>query len=188
MKNRCSWVDTNNSLYIKYHDEEWGIPSYDDRHLFELLSLEGSQAGLSWITILKKRDGYKKAFDNFDIKKIIQYDDIKVEELLCNDNIIKNKLKIKSIINNAHVFISIQKEFGSFSKYIWRFTNNKQIISKKSSFKMLPTSSELSREICKDLKKRGMKFIGPIIIYSYLQAIGIIDDHEISCFRKQALL
>jgi len=175
-KNRCTWV-SEEEVYIKYHDEEWGVPTHNDRELFELLVLESFQAGLSWITILKKRDHFKKAFDDFDVVKVSKYDEKKVNELLENKNIIRHKGKVTSAINNAQVFIEIQNEFGSFDEYIWSF-NDGEII--KSEFL---TESELSKNISKDLKKRGMKFVGPTIIYSYLEAIGIIDNHQKECFK-----
>ncbi len=177
---RCRWVDTKLPIYVKYHDEEWGIPKYDDRELFELLVLESFQAGLSWITVLKKREDFRLAFDNFEVKKVAKYEEAKVSELLSNDKIIRSKGKILASINNAKVFIEIQKEFGSFSNYIWCFSDGKVI---KNSDDTLPVSSPLSDKISKDLKKRGMKYVGTIIIYSYLQAIGVIDDHEKECFK-----
>ncbi|MBW3019697.1 DNA-3-methyladenine glycosylase I [Candidatus Woesearchaeota archaeon] len=180
---RCGWVPGNDGLYQKYHDEEWGVPVHDDRLLFEMLILEGAQAGLSWSTVLKKRNNYKKAFDNFDVKKIIKYDENKIQELINNEGIIRNKLKIRSTIQNAKAFIEIQKEFGSFDKYIWSFTNNKQIKNKFKSYKEIPPKNDLSDKISKDLKKRGMNFVGSTIIYAFLQAVGIVDDHEIECFR-----
>ena len=176
---RCSWVN-DNPLYIKYHDEEWGVASYDDKYLFEMLLLESFQAGLSWECILNKRENFRNAFDNFDYNKISRYDDIKIKKLLNNKGIIRNKLKINAIINNAKIFMDIQKEYGSFSKYIWKFTNNKQIVHSR-----LITSNSLSDKISKDLKRRGMKFVGTTIIYSYLQAIGIVNDHEVNCFKKK---
>ena len=176
-KNRCSWVNPNEDVYIRYHDEEWGIPTHDDKELFEMLVLESFQAGLSWITILKKRENFKKAFDGFDVEKVAAYDDAKVEELRSNEGIIRHKGKIASAINNAKVFIEIQNEFGSFDEYIWGFTDGEII---KSEFL---TESELSMKISKDLKRRGMKFVGPTIIYSYLESIGIINNHEEGCFR-----
>ncbi|MBQ6098353.1 MAG: DNA-3-methyladenine glycosylase I [Methanobrevibacter sp.] len=175
-KNRCSWV-TEDEVYIKYHDEEWGIPTYDDAELFEMLVLESFQAGLSWITILKKRENFRKAFDGFDVLKVANYGEDKIEELRNNKGIIRHKGKITSAINNANIFIEIQKEFGSFSNYIWSFTDGKII---KAEYE---TESELSKQISKDLKKRGMKFVGPTIIYSYLESIGIIDNHEKKCFK-----
>ena len=177
---RCHWVDENSSIYTKYHDEEWGIPKYDDKELFELLILEPFQAGLSWITVLKKREDFRIAFDNFDVKKVASYDETKVNELLNNEKIIRSRGKINSAINNAKIFIDIQKEFGSFTNYIWGFTNNQVV---KNSSDVLPVSTPLSDKISKDLKKRGMKYVGTIIIYSYLQAIGVVDDHEKDCFK-----
>lgn len=177
---RCHWVDENSPIYIKYHDEEWGIPKYDDKELFELLILESFQAGLSWITVLKKREDFRIAFDNFDVKKVASYDESKVNELLNNEKIIRSRGKINSAINNAKIFIDIQKEFGSFTNYIWGFTDNQVV---KNSSDVLPVSTPLSDKISKDLKKRGMKYVGTIIIYSYLQAIGVVDDHEKDCFK-----
>ena len=173
---RCSWAG-DDEVYIRYHDEEWGVPTHDDQELFEMLVLESFQAGLSWITILKKRENFRKAFDGFDIKKVAGYSEDKVEELRQNEGIIRHKGKISSAINNAQIFIEIQKEFGSFDKYIWGFTDGEII---KAEFK---TESELSKNISKDLKKRGMKFVGPTIIYSYLESIGIIDNHQENCFK-----
>ena len=177
---RCFWVDAKSEIYTKYHDEEWGIPKHDDHELFELLILESFQAGLSWITILKKRENFRKAFDNFDIQKVANYNNEKIAELLSNTGIIRSKNKILSAINNAKIFMQIQKDFGSFANYIWSFTDNK--VLKNTTGKII-TSSSLSDEISKDLKKRGMKYVGTVIIYSYLQAIGIIDDHDQNCFK-----
>ena len=176
--NRCKWVNLKNKIYVDYHDNEWGKEEHDDRMLFELLILEVFQAGLSWECVLNKREYFRKAFDNFDCIKISKYDSKKINKLLNNQNIIRNKLKVNAAITNAKVFIEIQKEFGSFDKYIWRFTNSKVI---KNMDDNLKTTSNLSDEISKDLKNRGMKFVGSTIIYSYLQAIGIIDDHELNC-------
>jgi len=175
---RCKWVNERNDLYVKYHDEEWGIASYDDVYLFEMLLLESFQAGLSWECILNKREAFRKAFDDFDYKKISKYSDKKINELLNNSEIVRNRLKINAAINNAKIFINIQNEFGSFSKYIWGFTNKKVIMNEDDVF---DTTSSLSDKVSKDLKRRGMKFVGSTIIYSYLQAIGIINDHELKC-------
>ena len=177
---RCGWVDENSQVYKDYHDNEWGVPKYDDRELFELLILEGFQAGLSWLTVLKKRDAFRKAFDNFDVKKVAKYDETKVTELLQNEKIIRSRSKINSAILNAQIFIQIQKEFGSFSKYIWGFTNGKIIKNKDDKFHV---STPLSDAVSKNLKKRGMKYVGTVIIYSYLQSVGIVNDHETTCFR-----
>ena len=177
MKNeRCSWVG-DDETYIRYHDEDWGVPTHDDRELFEMLVLESFQAGLSWITILKKRENFRKAFDEFDVEKVATYDENKVEELRSNKGIIRHKGKIASAINNAQIFIEIQDEFGSFDEYIWGFTDGEII---KAEFL---TESDLSKKISKDLKKRGMKFVGPTIVYSYLESIGIIDNHQENCFK-----
>lgn len=175
--NRCLWTLEKNKNYIKYHDEEWGKPSFDDNYLFEMLILESFQAGLSWDCILNKRENFKKAFDNFNIDKIINYNEEKINELMDNKGIVRNKLKISAMINNSKRFKEIQKEYNSFSNYIWSFTNNKII------YEVGKTKSDLSNKISKDLKKRGMKFVGTIIIYSYLQAIGIINSHEGNCFK-----
>ena len=175
-KKRCSWAGPD-EIYIRYHDDEWGVPTHDDQELFEMLVLESFQAGLSWITILKKRENFRKAFDNFDVEKVAGYDDKKVEELRQDEGIIRHKGKIASAINNAQIFIEIQKEFGSFDNYIWSFTDGEII---KAEYE---TESELSKSISKDLKKRGMKFVGPTIIYSYLESIGVIDNHEKDCFK-----
>ncbi len=180
MKNkikRCNWVNDKNELYIKYHDEEWGEPLYDDQKLLELLILESFQAGLSWECILNKRSFFEKAFDHFDINLICQYDDKKIEELLNNKNIVRNKLKIKAAINNSKIFKNIQQEYGAFSNYIWHFTKNKIV------YEIDKTRSELSDTVSYDLKKRGMKFVGSTIIYSYLQAIGVINSHQKECFK-----
>lgn len=173
---RCTWVNLDNPLYIKYHDEEWGVPVYDDNKLFEMLLLESFQAGLSWECILNKREAFKKAFDNFDYQKISNYNEEKIEELLNNKDIIRNKRKIKSAITNARIFMEIKKEYQTFSNYLWSFTKNKII------YEYDKTTSILSDTISKDLKKRGMKFVGTTIIYSYLQAVGIINSHEPDCF------
>ena len=175
---RCFWVDEKSDIYVKYHDEEWGKPKFDDKELFELLILEGFQAGLAWITVLKKRDAFRKAFDNFDVEKVSEYKESKVLELLNNVEIIRSRSKIEAAINNAKVFLDIQKEFGSFSKYIWGFTSGKIIKNKTDKIEV---STSLSDKVSKDLKKRGMKYVGTVIIYSYLQAIGVVDDHETTC-------
>ena len=174
--NRCSWCNLNNPTYVKYHDEEWGILNPNDNYLYEMLILESFQAGLSWECVLNKREAFRKAYDNFDINKVCNYDDNKIEELIKNKDIVRNKLKIKASINNSKIFKEIQKEYGSFSNYIWSFTSNKVI------YEIGKTKSELSDNISKDLNKRGMKFVGTIVIYSYLQAIGIINSHDKDCF------
>lgn len=179
---RCAWVG-NDPLYIKYHDSEWGIPVIDDDKLFEFLVLETFQAGLSWLTILKKRENFRKAFDNFDYKKIALFNDGKYEKLLQNEGIIRNKLKIKATISNARKFMKIQNEFGSFSNYIWKFVNHKPIVNKFKTINEIPAKTNLSEKIGKDLKKRGFKFVGPTVIYAHMQATGMVNDHTIDCFR-----
>ncbi|MCB2314060.1 DNA-3-methyladenine glycosylase I [Clostridium tagluense] len=179
---RCDWCG-NDPLYMKYHDEEWGVPVHEDRKHFEFLILESAQAGLSWITILRKRENYRKAYDDFDFNKIAQYDDEKVIELIQNKGIIRNKLKIAASINNAVMFIKIQEEFGSFDAYIWAFVDNSPRINHWDSIANVPATSELSDKVSKDLKKRGFKFLGSTITYAHLQATGIINDHIKSCFR-----
>jgi DNA-3-methyladenine glycosylase I len=179
---RCAWAG-NDELYIKYHDYEWGVPVHDDSVHFEFITLEGAQAGLSWITILRKRENYRKAFYNFDYNKIAKYSEKDVERLLNNEGIIRNRRKIDSTIKNAQSFIAIQREFGSFDKYIWSFTEGKTIVGNWKALSEVPTSTELSDKISKDLKRRGFNFVGTTIIYSYLQAVGIINDHVKDCFR-----
>ena len=183
MKNRCGWFDLTKQHYVKYHDEEWGVPVHNENKLFELLILEGAQAGLSWDIILKKRENYRKAFDNWNYEKISKYSSEKEQELLQNIGIVRNKLKIKSVIRNSKVFIEIQREFGSFDKYIWDFVNNNQIVNKFERIKDIPSTTKLSDKISKDLKRRGMNFVGSTIIYAFMQAIGIVNDHQIDCFR-----
>lgn len=177
---RCHWVDLKSELYIKYHDEEWGVPVYDDRKLFEILVLESFQAGLSWLCVLNKREAFRIALDNFNPEKIALYDEFKINKLLQNKDIIRSRRKIEAIINNAKIFLSIKKEWKSFSNYIWHFTNNKIIKNRTAT---LNTTSPLSDIVSADLKRRGMKYVGSIIIYSYLQAIGIINDHELDCYK-----
>ncbi len=181
-KNRCSWCG-DDPLYIKYHDIEWGTPVYDDDKLFEFLILETFQAGLSWITVLRKRENFREAFDHFDYRKISKYDDKKYNELLQNAGIIRNKLKIKATISNAVAFMKIQKEFGSFSKYIWNFVDGKPIINRWKTLKEIPANTELSDKLSSDLKKRGFKFVGSTVIYAHMQATGMVNDHIINCFR-----
>lgn len=180
--NRCPWCGKD-ELYVKYHDEEWGVPVHDDKKHFEFLVLESAQAGLSWFTVLRKREDYRKAYDDFDAIKVSQYDDSKIEELMQNAGIIRNRRKIESSINNAKRFLEIQQEFGSFDNYIWGFTNNKVVKNHWDDISEVPAVSELSDKVSKDLKKRGFKFLGSTIIYAHLQATGIINDHLASCFR-----
>lgn len=181
-KQRCSWPG-DDPLYLDYHDTEWGVPLYDDQKLFEFLILEGMQAGLSWITILRKRDNFRKAFDNFDPEKVANYKIKKIESLMQNENIIRNKLKINSAVTNAQAFLNIQKEFGDFSSYNWGFVNHKTIQNSWKSLKEIPAFIDISDEYSKDLKKRGFKFVGKTVIYAYMQACGMVNDHITTCFR-----
>ncbi len=183
MKTRCDWVPKEDKVYQDYHDYEWGVPAFSDKKQFEFLILESAQAGLSWATILKKRLGYKKAFANFSPIKVSKFTDKQVEELLNNPAIIRNRAKISAAINNAKAFLKIQKEFGSFSKYIWEFVNNIPIKNSFKNLKDLPAKTELSEKISSDLKARGFKFLGPTTIYSHMQAVGMVNDHLINCFR-----
>jgi DNA-3-methyladenine glycosylase I len=184
IKKRCTWCG-DDPLYVAYHDNEWGRPVHDDRHLFEMLILEGAQAGLAWITVLRKRDNYREAFDNFDASKIVKYDSRRIAKLMNNEGIVRNRLKIDATIKNAKVFLDIQKEFGSFNDYLWAYVDNKPIVNKWESFKQLPAKTELSDRIAKDLKKKGMNFVGSTIIYAYMQAIGMVNDHTLDCdWRK----
>ena len=180
-KPRCDWA--KNDLAIHYHDTEWGVAQHDDQKLFEFLILEGAQAGLSWDTVLRKRENYRAAFDNFDAKKIALYDDKKQAELLENEGIIRNRLKIKSAIQNADAFLKIQSEFGSFDKYIWNFVDGKPIVNSWKSLSEVPAKTEISDKISKDLKKRGFNFVGSTIMYAFMQACGLVNDHLVLCFR-----
>jgi len=180
---RCAWAGSNIQMQ-EYHDKEWGIPVHDDRLLFELLILEGAQAGLSWSTVLAKREHYKKVFDNFEVKKIIKYDQQKIDKLLLDPGIIRNKLKINSVLINAKAFIDVQKEFGSFSSYIWSFTGGKPIINKWKSIGMLPAKTDISDTMSASLKIRGFKFIGSTICYAFMQATGMVNDHTTDCFKS----
>ncbi|WP_449539208.1 DNA-3-methyladenine glycosylase I [Ferdinandcohnia sp. Marseille-Q9671] len=178
--NRCGWVNED-PLYINYHDFEWGVPIYDDRLLFEYLNLEGAQAGLSWYTILKKRENYRKAFDNFEPEKIITYDEKKIEELLTNKGIVRNKLKVNAVVTNAKAYFKIVEEFGSFQTYIWSFVDGKPIHNHFKTLADIPTKTDISDRLSKDLKKRGFKFIGSTICYAFMQAVGMVNDHIESC-------
>lgn len=183
-KIRCRWC-IGDSLYEKYHDEEWGVPVYDDQKLFEFLILETFQAGLSWITILRKRENFKKAFDNFDYKKVAQYTEEKIQDLMQDSGIIRNQLKIRAAVTNAKAFMETQKEFGSFSDYIWKFTGGKPIINRPKTLSDVPATTPLSDEISKDLKKRGFKFVGSTVIYAHMQATGMVNDHIEECWTKK---
>lgn len=185
-KTRCKWCE-GDKTYEEYHDREWGVPIYEDSIFFEFLILESFQAGLSWITILKKRENFRKAFDDFNYKKIALYDEEKVEELRQNKGIIRNRLKIRAAINNAQRFMEIQKEFGSFSDYIWGFVDHQPIQNTVIDYKSHPPTTKISDQLSKDLKKRGFKFVGSTIIYSLMQATGLVNDHEESCFRNVEL-
>ena|SRR6266404_3871494 len=180
-KKRCEWAI--DPLNIHYHDTEWGVPVHDDKKLFEMLTLEGAQAGLSWTTILKKRENYRKAFDEFTVKKIANYDTKKVTSLLADSGIVRNKLKIAATIQNAKAFLAIQKEFGSFDTYIWRFVGNKSIKNSLKSLHNYPTKTKEAEAMSKDLLARGFKFVGPTICYAFMQAVGMVNDHQVQCFR-----
>lgn len=182
--NRCPWCG-NDELYIKYHDEEWGVPVHEDRKHFEFLVLESAQAGLNWLTILRKRENYRAAYDNFDPVKVAEYDEEKILELMNNPGIIRNRRKIEASINNAKEFLKIQKEYGSFDNYIWGFVGNKPVVNHWSNLSEVPATSKLSDEVSKDLKSRGFKFLGSTIIYAHLQATGVINDHLTTCFRYE---
>ncbi len=182
-KTRCGWC-LSSDLYKEYHDQEWGVPVYDDQKLFEFLLLETFQAGLSWITILNKRENFRNAFDNFDYTKIAHYSEDKIQELLLDAGIIRNKLKVYSAVTNAQNFIKIQEEFGSFSKYIWDFVDGKPIDNKRKSLREIPATTPLSDAISKDLKKRGFKFVGSTVVYAHMQATGIVNDHVEDCWTK----
>ncbi len=180
---RCGWC-LSSDLYKEYHDKEWGVPVYDDQKLFEFLILETFQAGLSWITILNKRENFQSAFDDFNYKKVAQYPEEKIQELMLDAGIIRNQLKIRAAVSNAVAFMKVQEEFGSFSKYIWEFTGGKPIDNKRQSLKEVPATSPLSDEISKDLKMRGFKFVGSTVVYAHMQATGMVDDHVEDCWRR----
>ena len=185
-KTRCSWCG-DDPIYVEYHDTEWGVPLRDEQKLFEFLVLETFQAGLSWITVLRKRENFRKVLDNFDYKKIALYDEVKIAELLQDAGIIRNKLKVRATISNAVAFMKIQKEFGSFSKYIWGFVNDTPIQNNIKSMSEVKATTATSDKLSKDLKKRGFKFIGPTVIYAHMQATGMVNDHAIDCFRHQVV-
>jgi len=184
--NRCEWCK-GDALYMKYHDKEWGVPLHSDRKLFEFLILEGAQAGLSWITVLKKRKAYREAFDKFDFNKIVNYKEAKIKSLLNNSGIIRNQLKIRATVKNAHAFIRVREEFGTFNKYIWQFTEGVTIQNSWKTLKAIPAETEISQLMSKDLKKRGFTFVGPTICYAFMQAIGMVNDHTTDCFRYKEL-
>ncbi|HEX8562739.1 MAG TPA: DNA-3-methyladenine glycosylase I [Flavobacterium sp.] len=182
-KIRCAWCGAD-PLYQKYHDEEWGVPVYDDHKLFEFLILETFQAGLSWITILRKRENFRAAFDNFDFEKVARYDEQKMAELMENAGIIRNGMKVRAAVSNAQAFMIVQQEFGSFSNYIWKFTNGKPIVNNVRALSDIKATTPLSDEVSKDLKKRGFKFVGSTVIYAHMQATGMVDDHVADCWKR----
>lgn len=180
MLKRCAWV-TEDSLYIKYHDEEWGVPVYEDQRIFEFLVLESAQAGLSWITVLKKRENYRRLFANFDPRKVAKFNEKKVQSLLLDPGIIRNELKIRAAINNAQRFLEVQKEFGSFSKYMWGFVDHKPLDGRRKTMRSVPTKTAISDAFAKDLKSRGFRFLGSTTLYAHMQAVGMVNDHLTSC-------
>lgn len=184
--NKCSWA-LSSASEEKYHDQEWGVPVHDDRLLFEFLILEGAQAGLSWSTILNKRQGYKKAFDNFNAEKMVQYDQNKILQLLSNSEIVRNKLKVNAAINNAKAFLKIQQQYGCFDRYIWQFVDGKSIQNHWQQHKQIPVSTKQSEQMSKSLKQNGFKFVGETICYAYMQAVGMVNDHTIDCFRHKQI-
>ena len=186
--NRCPWVDLTKPDYVAYHDREWGVPVHDDNLIFEFLTLEGAQAGLSWYTVLRKRDAYRKAFAGFDPQKVARYGARQIDSLLANEGIIRNRAKIVATINNAMKFIEAQEEFGSFDSYIWRFVGGRPLVNKLRTLKDYPTTSAESDTLSKDLKQRGFNFVGSTICYAHMQATGMINDHVTSCFRRQEIL
>lgn len=186
LKHRCEWCGSD-PVYVAYHDDEWGVPVHDDRLLFEFLILEGAQAGLSWITILKKREGYRKAFAGFDVEKVARFTEAKLEKLLLNPAIVRNRLKVKSSVTNAQAFLKVQEEFGSFDNYIWRFVEGKPIVNRFKSMKDIPAKTDISDAMSKDLKQRGFKFVGSTICYAHMQATGMVNDHTMDCFRYTQL-
>jgi DNA-3-methyladenine glycosylase I len=186
MPTRCPWPGED-PLYLEYHDKEWGAPVHDDRRLFEMLILEGAQAGLSWITILKRRENYRRAFDNFNPQVVAGYDEAKIQRLLQDEGIIRNKLKVRGAVKNAQVFLEIQKEFGTFDKYIWGFVGGRPKVNRFHSLSAVPAETPESQAMSKDLKKRGFTFVGPTICYAFMQAVGMVNDHTIDCFRYQEL-
>lgn len=179
---RCPWCGSD-PLYTAYHDEEWGVPVHDDRLLFEFITLEGAQAGLSWLTVLKKRANYRRAFDDFDVRKVARYTPAKIEALMQDAGIVRNRLKIESTVSNAKAFIAVQKEFGSFADYIWGFVDGQPVVNRPRTLKDVPASTALSDRISKDLKKRGFRFVGTTIVYAHLQATGVVNDHLVDCHR-----
>ncbi len=191
-KKRCGWTVANwkkiDPLMVAYHDTEWGVPLHDDRKLFEFLVLEGAQAGLSWMTVLKKRENYRKAFDRFDPQKVARYNKAKIRKLLGDAGIIRNRLKIESAVTNAKAYLKVQEEFGSFAAYSWRFVDGEPIINRWKTLKQMPATSSISEAFSKDLKQRGFRFVGPTIMYAHMQAVGMVNDHTTDCFRYRELI
>jgi DNA-3-methyladenine glycosylase I len=187
MKRRCEWVPEENPLYLAYHDDEWGVPSHDDRHLYEMLTLEGAQAGLSWSTILRKREGYRAAFAQFDAAKVARFDSRKVERLLLDPGIVRNRLKVQSTVNNARRVLEVQKEFGGLDAYIWQFVDGAPIVNRFRKLSELPAETSESKAMSKDLKRRGFRFVGPTVCYAFMQAVGMVNDHVTTCFRYREL-
>jgi len=184
---RCGWARLENPLYLAYHDSEWGVPSHDDRHLFEMLVLEGAQAGLSWETILNKRAAYRRAFDGFDPRRVARYDAKKMHALLGDPGIVRNRLKIAAAVTNARAFLAVQEEFGSFDRYLWAFVDGKPIRNRWRSLRQIPASTPVSDALSKDLRRRGFKFVGSTICYAMMQAVGLVNDHVVGCFRYTAV-
>ncbi len=188
MNDRCPWVDVTKPDYLSYHDEQWGVPVYDDRLIFEYLTLESAQAGLSWYTVLKKRENYRRAFANFEPEKVARFTQAKIEKLLLDPGIIRNRLKVEAAVNNARLFIKVQSEFGSFSDYIWRFVDGQPRVNNLRDKKDYPSTSSESDALSKDLKKRGFKFLGSTVCYAHMQATGMVNDHSLNCFRRQQII
>ena len=181
---RCAWAEGGDELMAAYHDEEWGVPSRDDRHLYEMLTLEGAQAGLSWSTILRKREGYRRAFAGFDPVAVARFDARDVERLLADPGIVRNRLKVESTVNNAARVLEVQAELGSLASYLWAFVDDTPVVNRPRSLSDLPGETDLSKAISKDLKRRGFRFVGPTVIYAFMQAVGMVDDHMVDCFRR----
>ncbi|PKL32613.1 MAG: DNA-3-methyladenine glycosylase I [Spirochaetae bacterium HGW-Spirochaetae-10] len=188
MNDRCPWVDVTKPDYLAYHDEQWGVPVYDDRLIFEYLTLESAQAGLSWYTVLKKRENYRRVFANFEPEKVARFTPAKIEKLLLDPGIIRNRLKVEAAVNNARLFLDVQSEFGSFSEFIWRFVDGRPRVNRLRHKKDYPSTSSESDALSKDLKKRGFKFLGSTICYAHMQATGMVNDHSLNCFRRQQII
>ncbi|MBN1196641.1 MAG: DNA-3-methyladenine glycosylase I [Candidatus Aminicenantes bacterium] len=186
-RQRCAWVPPDNPLYVTYHDREWGVPVHDDRLLFEFLVLEGAQAGLSWLTVLRKREHYREAFDGFDPERVAGFDDARIQRLLQNPGIIRNRLKVRAAVSNARAFLNVQEEFGTFSRFIWQFVDGRPIINAWKTIADVPASTSLSDAISRELKRRGFKFVGSTIVYAHMQATGMVNDHTVDCFRYREL-